>query len=240
MRKESGAGEGRSLQESSPAAASLGEASVQPMPSTTAAPVAHAGNTSGKFPPVIGAGAVPNSTIFTDHTATAWVAPRGPKGEKGPTGEKGPQGLPGPPGVNGADDDETNQEAPRGPPGPRGPHGVQGDRGPMGERGPVGAPGPKGSAEEFPSAEDLELRQLFQRLEETVSRAENLDGAERRTLSSRLQLVTAHLANMETELAKLEQKQQEQKDNVTVLADEVKEEMEKANVTKEELDRVAD
>lgn len=208
MRKESGSAEGSSSQERVPAAASLREASEQPVGSTTAAPVSK--DTSGTLPPVIAAGALPNNTMFTGNSATAWVAPRGPKGEKGPVGEKGPRGEPGPPGFNGADDDDdADKDAPRGPPGPRGPQGVPGDRGPMGEPGPLGAPGPTGSASEFPSEEDQELRQLFKRLDHAISKAEEVDSFERQTITSRVELVRDHLVQLETELARLEQKQKE-------------------------------
>jgi len=211
MRKETGSGEASS----SPEAASLKEAAEQPIFTTTKAP---SQDQSATLPPVIAAGALPNNPMFNASSATAWVAPKGPKGPKGPTGAKGPRGEAGFPGVNGADDvDDSSEEAPRGPPGPRGPEGVEGDRGPMGEQGPAGPAGPQGSSSEFPSAEDEELRELFQRLDHVLSTAEELDRTQIQTVTSRMKGVVDHLTRLEAELERLEAHHKEQQAEPTVL-----------------------
>jgi len=165
--------------------------------------------------------------------ARSFVADRGAVGEPGPPGAPGAPGPAGEPGVAGQD--AMGFGAPLGPPGPPGPPGQRGEPGPTGLKGPPGPKGDKGVASEWPVDSEMVLRQLFQRVDTDLARAETLDKIEHTILTSRLRKVKDHFSRMQTELFRLEEAQRVLTENVSTLLVGGGEEYKKANKTRDDL-----
>lgn len=98
----------------------------------------------------------------------------------------------------------------------------------------------KGVSSQFPQADEGTLRQLFQKLDGQITRAETLDKIEHTILTSRLRLVKDHFARMQTELFRLEEAQKLTQRNLTDMQVDMEAAATKMNATKEQLVVVAD
>eukprot|EP00929_Paragymnodinium_shiwhaense_P074395 TRINITY_DN38072_c0_g1_i1.p1 TRINITY_DN38072_c0_g1~~TRINITY_DN38072_c0_g1_i1.p1 ORF type:complete len:361 (-),score=72.96 TRINITY_DN38072_c0_g1_i1:48-1130(-) len=170
--------------------------------------------------------------------SNAFAARRGDPGPAGSPGLPGIEGMPGPPGPPGRQAD--GGDAPPGPPGPLGPPGQRGEPGEPGLKGPVGHRGFKGVSSTFPKEDERTLRQLFQKLDGQITRAETLDRIEHTILTSRLRMVKDHFSRMQTELFRLEEAQKLTKRNLTDMQSEMDTQASRMNESKYQLGLVAD